>query len=62
MEIGRKFVNNFKKTSEKNLIGGFGNYCCVPGCKSAICDKNRDKTNISLPTISLTLITLGFFL
>ena len=25
----------------KKLVGGFGNYCCVPGCKSASYDKNR---------------------
>ena len=24
-----------------------GNYCYVPGCKSAFYDKNREKTNIS---------------
>ena len=40
-----------RKRPKKNLVGGFGNYCCVPGCKSAFYDKNREKTNISLFTI-----------
>ena len=51
MENGNTFVNNFKKTSENNLVSGFGNYCRVPGCKSAFSDKNRENTNISLFTI-----------
>ena len=46
----RKFVNNFKKTSPK-LFGGFGNYCCIPGCKSRFYNKTREKTNISLFTV-----------
>ena len=37
-----------RKRPKKNLVGGFGNYCCVLGCKSAFYDKNREKTNISL--------------
>ena len=40
-----------RKCPKKNLVGGFGNYCCVPDCKSAFYDKNREKTNISLLTI-----------
>ena len=44
-------MNNFKKTSENNLVSGFGNYCRVPGCKSAFSYKNRENTNISLFTI-----------
>ena len=36
-----------RKCLKKNLLGVFGNYCCVPGCKSAFYDKNREKTNIS---------------
>ena len=43
----KNFVNNFNKTSEKKLVGGFDNYCCVRGFKSAFYDKNREKTNIS---------------
>ena len=39
------------RTSEKNLVGGFGNYCRVPGYTSAFYDKNREKTNISLFTV-----------
>ena len=35
------------KRPKKSLVGGFGNYCCVHGCKSAFYDKNREKTNIS---------------
>ena len=40
-----------RKRSKKKLVGGFGNYCCVPGCKSAFYDKNREKTKTSLFTI-----------
>ena len=40
-----------RKCPKKNLFGGFGNYCCVPGCKSAFYDKSRENTNISLFTI-----------
>ena len=41
----RKFVNNYKKTSEKKtLFGRFDNYRCVPGCKSAFYDNNRHFT------------------
>ena len=40
-----------RKRPKKNLVGGFGNYCCVPGCKSAFYDKNGEKTNISLLAI-----------
>ena len=41
-----------RKRPKKNLVGGFGNYCCVPGCKSAFYDKNRENANISLLAIS----------
>ena len=40
-----------RKCPKKNLVCGFGNYCCVPGCKNAFYDKSREKTNISLLTI-----------
>ena len=38
----------------KNLVIGFGNYCCVTGCKSAFYDKNSENTNISLFTVFKT--------
>ena len=37
-----------RKRPKKKLVGGFCNYCCVPGCKSAFYGKNREKTNIYL--------------
>ena len=37
-----------RKCPKKNLVGGFGNYCCVHSCKSVFYDKNREKTNTSL--------------
>ena len=40
-----------RKRPKKKLGGGFGNYCCVRGFKSALYDKNRDKTNIPLFTM-----------
>ena len=40
-----------RKRPKKYLVGGFGNYCCVPDCKSAFYDKNREKTNTFLFTI-----------
>ena len=40
-----------RKRPKKKLVGGFCNECCVPDCKSAFYDKNREKTNISLFTI-----------
>ena len=40
-----------RKRPKKSLVGEFGNYCCVPGFKSAFNDKNREKTNTSLLTI-----------
>ena len=32
----------------KNQSGGYGGYCCIPCCKSAFYDSNRQKTGISL--------------
>ena len=40
-----------RKRPKKKLVGGFDNYCCVRGFKSAFYDQNREKTNISLFTI-----------
>ena len=37
-----------RKFPKKKLVGGFGNYCCVSGCKIAFYDKNRGNTNTSL--------------
>ena len=37
--------------SEKYLVGRFGNYGCVPVCKSAFYNKIREKTNIDLFSI-----------
>ena len=42
------YVGSSRKRPKKNLSGGFGEYCCVPGCKSAYFDSNREKTGISL--------------
>ena len=35
-----------RRRPKKNLVGGFGNDCCVPGCKSSFQDKNREEANI----------------
>ena len=40
-----------RKRPKKNLVGGIGNYCCVPGGKSVFYDKTRENTNISLLAI-----------
>ena len=37
-----------RKRLKKNLVGRFGNYCYMPGCKSAFYNKNREKTKVSL--------------
>ena len=42
------YVGSSRKRPKKNLSGGFGEYCSVPGCKSAYFDSNREKTGISL--------------
>ena len=48
----KKVRQKLQENVRKKIYGGrFGNYCCVPGCKSAFCGKNREKTNISLFTI-----------
>ena len=31
----------------ENLSWGFGNYCCIPGCKSTFYESTRQKTGIS---------------
>ena len=35
-----------KSRPEKNISGGYGNYCCIPGCTSALYDKSGKKTEI----------------
>ena len=42
------YNNSSKKRPKKNLKGGFGNYCCVPLCKSAFYNSERQPTAISL--------------
>ena len=42
------YQNSCKKSPEKNYRGGFGDYCYIPGCKSAFYDANRVKTGIAL--------------
>ena len=29
------YQNSSKKRPQKNYSGGFGDYCCIPGCQSA---------------------------
>ena len=43
-----------KKRPHKNLSGGYGKYCCIPGCKSATKDSNMNNTGISLFQIPST--------
>ena len=43
-----RLSKTLRKRPKKDLVCGFGNYCCVPGCKSEFYDKNREKINISL--------------
>ena len=43
----RDFQSN-QTRPKPNLRGGYGEYCCIPGCKSAAEDINRKRTKISL--------------
>ncbi|XP_066936169.1 uncharacterized protein [Clytia hemisphaerica] len=43
-----KYFQSKKTRPAKNLSGGHGKYCCIPGCKSATADSKGNKTNISL--------------
>lgn len=45
--VERYFQSN-KTRPKPNLSGGYGEYCCIPGCKSAAEDANRNRTKISL--------------
>lgn len=45
---GEKYFQSDKTRPSKNVSGGYGKYCCIPGCKSAAEDSNRKKTGISL--------------
>ena len=42
------YQNSSKKCPQKNHRGGYGDYCCIPGCQSAFYDANRVKTGIAL--------------
>ena len=42
------YQNLSQKRLQKNYSGGFGDYCCIPGCQSAFYDANRVKTGIAL--------------
>ena len=42
------YSGSSKTRPDKNLSGGFGNYCCVPGCTSAVYKTNRQKNGITL--------------
>ena len=51
--MSAEFYSNYssKKRPEKNCSAGFGDYCCIPECKSAFYTKRdgkRIKTGISL--------------
>ncbi|XP_057292554.1 uncharacterized protein LOC130621265 [Hydractinia symbiolongicarpus] len=48
MNSQKVYAGSSKSRPQKNLSGGFGNYCCIPGCKSALYDSDRKKTNIGL--------------
>ena len=42
------YASSSKQRPSKNYSGGYGDYCCIPGCKSAFYDSNREKTGIAL--------------
>ena len=46
------YANSSRKRPEKNISGGFGKYCCVPGCKSATKNSNKQNTGIGMFSIS----------
>lgn len=48
------YFQSSKKRPLKNFSGGYGKYCCIPGCKSATKDFNMDNTGISLFQIPST--------
>jgi len=43
-----KYGESNKKWPRKNLSAGFGNYCCIPGCKSAFFrfKSTKDRDNV----------------
>ena len=47
-EWSRDNPNLGKKRPQGNYRGGFGDYCCIPGCQRAFYDANRVKTGIAL--------------
>ena len=42
------YQNSSRKYPQKNCRGGFGDYCCIPGCQSAFNNANRVKTDIAI--------------
>ena len=42
------YQNSSKKHPQKNYRDGFGDYCCIPGCQSALYDANRVKIDIAI--------------
>ena len=44
----RCYSGTSKTQPTKNSSGGFGNYCCIPNCKSAFYNSRREKTGITL--------------
>lgn len=43
-----KYFQSNSSRPDKNLSGGYGKYCCIPGCKSSTKDSLRQNTGISL--------------
>ena len=43
-EKWKEVRQQLQENVRKKIVGGFGNYCWVSGCKSEIYDKNRKKT------------------
>ena len=39
-----KYFDSNKSRPNKNVSGGYGKYCCIPGCKSQL-KTNRKKKN-----------------
>ena len=44
----RCYSGTRKTQPKKNSSGGFGDYCCIPNCKSDFYDSRREKSGISL--------------
>ena len=48
MSTNETYSGSSKARPEKNSSGGYGNYCCVPGCTNAFYNSKREKTGITL--------------